>query len=1280
MKSRPKSSPLNLVISSAAVGSSVWGENSHFVLSTKVKNKSNFISSLTLIDCGASAHGFIDSKFAHKHNFELTKLTRPRSLKVFDGTDSASGSITHLAKTVLYINGHTETILLFVTSLAYFDIVLGLPWLEHHSPNINWKEGKLTFIHANCQKHANNLPITVSSVSKGVIRERRENYINQKFRNSPITIEDCDVHTFEKSTTNTEHSVMAITIEDIQEALRDKPTPNPADKLPRIYHEFLRVFSKSEADKLPPHRPSDHRINLKPGSDPPWGPLYGMSRDELLVLKKYITENLEKGFIRPSSSPASSPVLFVKKPGGGLRLCIDYRALNELTIKNRYPIPRIHETLTLLGKAKYFTKLDVISAFNRIRIAKGDEHLTAFRTRFGLYEYLVMPFGLANAPSSFQNYINDTLRGYLDEFCTAYIDDILIFSETLEEHQVHVRKVLSRLLEAGLQIDIKKCEFHTKQVKFLGLILTTDGIKMDPAKLETIEKWPTPESTKDIYRFIGFVNFYRRFIKNFGSIVMPLTDLMKKDIIFTWTEREESAFRAIKKKFKEDVLLQHFNWDRPARLETDASDRGTGGVLLQPDITGVWKPVAFFSRKMSPAESNYEIYDKELLAIVQAFEEWRPELEGSIDSVEVITDHKALEYFMKSRLLSRRQARWSEFLSRFNFKICYRPGTQNGPADALSRPLGDPDPSLKKFLEQRILKPHNISPGMDKIELLAGEIQEINESDENPLQDKNEIGEEGDAEEITQPLLKCIMAKSLEDEEISKVVESLTSEKGSRVTKFTLAECSWDGKLLRYRGKIVVPQKLPDLTITTDIIRLHHDPPAAGHQGAAATYASVARTFFWHGMLQQVKKYVRNCHTCSRIKPSREGYQGLLRPLPVATERWKHIAMDFIVDLPRSSDWEGNEFSAMFVVVDRMTKQVHLTPCDNLTTRNAAYMFYRDCFRLHGLPDTIVSDRGSQFTAEFWKWLCKLLQIDHRLSTAFHPQTDGQTERMNSRIEQYLRAYVSFSQNDWVRYLPSAEFAMNNHDTNVTGISPFLAVYGLHPRSGSECSVNQPSRLAPASIQFERQDAEDLILNVKKVNKFLTDNIKFHLAEQEIQANRNRIAARNFKKGDLVWLNYKNIKSLRPCRKLEFKKGGPFKIIEKVGNYAFKLSLPNTVKIHPVFHVSLLSPVALDPLPGQISGPQPPLITESEEPEHEIEKIIGSQWIDNEIHYLVRWKGFGPEDDQAIPTSQASGFQELIKEFHELNPFEPKPGDTPPNPILMLKNKPRRSSARLRRG
>ena len=381
MKSRPRSSSLNLVISSVAVKGRPWEKTGHFVISCLISNKnSSPVSSLALIDSGASAYGFIDSKFVRSHNLTLIPLRRPRTLKVFDGSESISGEILHMVKVELNIGGHLEIILLFVTTLAYFDIVLGLPWLQYHNPDIRWAEETIQFKDRNCVNHILNQSRVVHALSPNDVRLRRE-ASTKNF--DPINqAEICDPENFSKSVLQNKETIMAISIEDIEEALREKPKVDPSELLPKIYHEYLPVFSKDEADKLPPHRTSDHRIILKSGSEAPWGPLYSMSREELEVLKKYIRENLEKGFIRPSSSLASSPVLFVNKPEGGLRFCVDYRALNEITIKNRYPIPRIQETLSLLGKAKFFTKLDVISAFNRLRIAKGDEYLTAFRTRF----------------------------------------------------------------------------------------------------------------------------------------------------------------------------------------------------------------------------------------------------------------------------------------------------------------------------------------------------------------------------------------------------------------------------------------------------------------------------------------------------------------------------------------------------------------------------------------------------------------------------------------------------------------------------------------------------------------------------------------------------------------------------------------------------------------------------------------------------------------------------------------------------------------------------------
>jgi Reverse transcriptase (RNA-dependent DNA polymerase)/RNase H-like domain found in reverse transcriptase len=484
------------------------------------------------------------------------------------------------------------------------------------------------------------------------------------------------------------HELFSASMADIEKTLAPKKNTDPALKLPKEYHDYLDVFSRRDADKLPEHRPYDHKITLEPGKQPTFGPLYGMSLDELKCLRKYLDEHLSKGFIRASSSPAAAPVLFAKKPGGGLRFCVDYRALNEITIKNRYPIPLIQETLNRLSKARYYTKLDIIAAFNRLRIAKGDEWLTAFRTRYGLFEYLVMPFGLANAPSTFQHYVNDTLHPYLDVFCTAYIDDILIFSDSLSEHRKHVRTILQAMRNAGLQLDVDKCEFHKTEVLYLGLLISTQGIRMDPAKIKTIIEWEIPMNVKDVRAFLGFANFYRRFIQDFSRIAAPLNALTKKDVRFCFSEACKHAFEHLKRQFITAPILRHFDPDLVCVVEADSSDHMSAGILSQYD-EGILRPVAYFSRRLTPPECNYEIYDKELLAIIRCFEQWRPELEGATFPIEVLSDHKNLQYFTTTKQLSHRQARWSEYLSRFRFKIRYRPGTQGQKPDSLTRRTQD---------------------------------------------------------------------------------------------------------------------------------------------------------------------------------------------------------------------------------------------------------------------------------------------------------------------------------------------------------------------------------------------------------------------------------------------------------------------------------------------------------------------------------------------------------------------------------------------------------------
>ena len=375
----------------------------------------------------------------------------------------------------------------------------------------------------------------------------------------------------------------------------------------------------------------------------------------------------------------------MRKGNGKLRFCIDYRKLNEITRKDRYPLPLVEEILSRINNAKIFTKIDIRQAFHRIRVDPSSEELTTFRTRYGTFKCKVLPFGLTNGPSTYQRYMNDVLFEYLDDFCTAYLDDILIYSENVAEHEIHVKKVLQRLRDAGLQADLSKCEFSVTRTRYLGFIITTQGIEVDPVKVAAVVNWGVPSNVRGIQSFLGFCNFYRRFIPKYGRIAKPLVNLTKTGIPFDFDEECWNAFEELKARLTSAPVLRHYDPELECMVETDASDGVVAGVLSQLHLDGEWCPVAYFSKTMAPAECNYGIHDKEMLAIVRSLDQWRPELQGTAKRIKVYTDHKALEYFMTTKQLTSRQAKWAEALSEYYFMIMYRSGKKNGKADALTR-------------------------------------------------------------------------------------------------------------------------------------------------------------------------------------------------------------------------------------------------------------------------------------------------------------------------------------------------------------------------------------------------------------------------------------------------------------------------------------------------------------------------------------------------------------------------------------------------------------------
>jgi hypothetical protein len=617
------------------------------------------------------------------------------------------GSIAEIVDVVLRYNGHSERTTFAITNLGRQDMILGYTWLKKHNPEVNWqtKEVKMSRCPLHCQtcrtevrqerktQRANlhridkcrqgPMPALVDETEDSDSEEDAEELLmgekmEQEDRIFMISMPKED--TFIQATTTTSQRLA-------EASLKHTPSKSFKETVPTYLHDFEDVFSKVSFDRLPDRKVWDHAIELEPGSKPSNTKVYPLSPNEQIELDAFIQENLETGRIRPSKSPMASPVFFIKKKDGSLRLVQDYRVLNSMTVKNRYPIPLISELISQLRGAKYFTKLDVRWGYNNVRIKEGDEWKAAFRTNRGLFEPLVMFFGLTNSPATFQTMMNDIFRDLIMEgVVCVYLDDILIFTKNIQEHRQVVRLVMERLRKHKLFLKPEKCEFEKTKIEYLGLIISEGQTAMDPVKVAGVMEWPVPTTKKEVQSFLGFTNFYRRFIQDFSKVARPLFDLTKKDVAWSWGTAEHAAFTTLKQLITSAPILRFAHDTLPYRIEADSSDFATGAVLSQkfPD-DDKWHPIAFYSKSLSAIERNYEIYDKEMLAIIRALQEWRHYLEGTSHKIEILTDHRNLEYFRSAQKLNRRQARWSLFLSRFNFTLEHRPGCSMGKPDALSR-------------------------------------------------------------------------------------------------------------------------------------------------------------------------------------------------------------------------------------------------------------------------------------------------------------------------------------------------------------------------------------------------------------------------------------------------------------------------------------------------------------------------------------------------------------------------------------------------------------------
>jgi transposase InsO family protein len=882
-----------------------------------------------MIDSG-SARDFLSERYARDWELPLSKKQRPYPLTTADGNpiNLNQGMVIHEARVQMEALGQTEEIVLDITNIGDTNVILGLPWLQKNNPYIDWKRLTLT-------PAGDRYPVQAE-------RRLRVQKPQSPQRTRPTNVEVVSCYSLPKES-------------------------RPALQIPSEYREFAELFEEeAPEDSLPPHQPWDHEIKLKGTEQPKKFKIYPLRQDQLDSLRSYIDEFTAKGFIRESKSPAGYPIFYVPKPDGGLRLCVDYRHLNEITVKNAYTLPLIQELRDRLQGAKWFTKFDVPLAFHRIRIKEGDEWKTAFRTRLGHYEYMVMPFGLTNAPATMQAYMNNVLREHLDEFVSVYMDDILVYSRTLEEHVEHVRKVLYALEKYNLRLNPSKSEFHSQRIRFVGCIVTPDGIEVDPEKVERVKEWPVPTNVKEVQAFHGFANYYRQFIEGFSGIAAPLTQLMSKGSKFAWLGDAQEAFEELKRLLLNTPVLQIFDSKKPSTVETDASDYALGAVLSQPGADGKLRPVAYHARKLLSAETRYSTSDKELLAIVDALKHWRHYLEGAKDPIQVFTDHANLRNFTTTKELNRRQLRWSEELSSFSFRIIHRKGKENANADALSR-RADYQDGEKERIQHTLFREEQ----GDLIHQVA------------TLQ-MTTITDEHDRIKIAQAA----------DDKLLQLWDEGNSDFEAQ-----------DGLHL-YQGLIFLPTKLQAEWITK-----YHEPPLQGHARPEEVLERLRRNFYFPHMRQKVFAQVRKCDKCRRAKYDRHRPYGLLQANTAPSKPWEVVSMDFVGPLPPSKGPDGVEFENIMVVIDRLTKYAIFTPLPrSYDTRYLAEVFIRDVITKYGVPERIISDRDKLLTSHFWEEICEMLSITRSLSTAYHPQSDGQTERTNQTLEQYLRLYVNDEQ------------------------------------------------------------------------------------------------------------------------------------------------------------------------------------------------------------------------------------------------------------------------------
>jgi hypothetical protein len=828
-----------------------------------------------------------------------------------------------------------------------------------------------------------------------------------------------------------------------------------------------------------------------------------------------------------------SGFFFIKKKDRKYRPVQDYRNLNKYTVPNKYPLPLISELIHELSGRQLFSKFNIQWGYNNICIKEGDKWKAAFKTSKGLYKPTVMFFRLTNSPATFQTMMDDIFQEEVAQgWLKIYMDDAIVATEdNAQLHQQKVDQFLTKLQKNDLFLKPEKCQFHKKEVEYLGVIIGGGKVCMDPVKVECIAKWAEPRTVRDICSFLGFCNFYRAFIPHFSDIARPLNDLTKKNYIWNWGTKEQEAFDTLKQACTAYPVLRTPDWKQLFIMETDTSGFALGVVIAQEFEDGI-HPIAYHARSLAPAEKNYNTHDKELAGVIYRFKCGCLFFLGAKHPICVRTDHKNLQYFCEPQKIMGRQARWIQFLQDFDYTLEHILGPTNTIADLLSRRK-----DLNKGMDSDT--PHILLPNY---------------------------------------LFAHKMFLKDDEEERCKVLWQI------------------------------------------------HDSPTGGHPGIANTWDLVTRQYKGPRLRQFIEDYVKGCACCQESKTTVARTKAPLQHFNThpAEGPFQYISMDLITDLPKS-----DRYNAILTIVDQgCSKAAKFLPCHKTIDRpGVAHEYLKHLVPWFGTPRHIISDRDPRFASNFSQTICKVLGIQQNLSTVFHPRTDGQTERMNAWVEQYLCLWTSGKQDNWAKLLPIAEFAHNSWKHEVTQKTPHKLLIGCNP----VVHVNQVEDTTPAAI-----DRLKIMEEAQQEAQTRLDKLHEYYGKKQIL---------KMKVDDLVWLEGKNLqvtgqRKLLPCR---YK---PFAITARIRNVAYKLALPPSMKIHDVFHVDLLLPYKEMASYGALYT-RPALIIEAGEEEYKIEAIRDARQHGQgkKLQYLIHWKGY-PNSDNSWVDHKDLHAPELLKEYY----------------------------------